>query len=417
MISSPTSHQEPMHDNFMLDARVFINVSGMPYETRLRTLAKFPETLLGSPRKRNLYYVQGLGEYFFNRNRSAFEAILFFYQSNGRLQRPADVPMSVFKQEVEFFELGEEVVKDMLEKEGYIEEKVKKLPSNDIQRKVWECFEYPYTSLAAKILAIFSMSMVIISVMITVIESLPSIEEDRIHYADKKLKNPWFIIELAFNIWFTFEYMVRLLSSPNKSKFVKSLLNIVDLAAVAPFFIMLTLDSSQTGPVAVVRVLRVVRVFRMFKLSRYSKSLNVIGYCVVESLHELGLLIVCLFIMVTVSSSLLFYIEVGEANSYFTSIPATFWFSIQTVTTIGYGDMIPVTALGKFTTAISAVFGAITLALPVLSFVSNFNSLYYKNVKENINEESTKTTVNCDNNNSTRSLDETETTQMILSPT
>ena len=393
-----------LEGNFVLDNRIVINVSGMVYETKLRTLANFPETLLGCPQKRQMYYVQGLDEYFFNRNRSAFEAILFFYQSNGRLHRPADVPMSIFKQEVEFFQLGEDVVKNMLVREGYIEESRMELPFNEFQRKIWECFEYPYTSQLAKLLAIFSMFMVITSVILTITESIPSTGAKTEH------EHTWFIVELIFNIWFTTEYLVRFLTSPNKITFVLSLLNIVDLMAIAPFILTVLFGNSQSSSVAVVRVLRVMRIFRMFKLSRYSKSLNVIGYCVVESLHELGLLVLCLFIMVVVSSSLLYYIEVGNANSYFKSIPETFWFTIQTVTTIGYGDMIPVTGFGKLIAAFSAVFGALTLALPVLSFVSNFNSLYYKNLKENVYGEDGEI-ASCQNNISTN--DSTVETQLL----
>ena len=88
--------------------RIIINVSGLRFETFEETLCQFPETLLGSSAKRDFYYDIENNEYFFDRNRSSFEAILFFYQSKGKLVRPSGVPFYVFSEEVKFFELGKE---------------------------------------------------------------------------------------------------------------------------------------------------------------------------------------------------------------------------------------------------------------------------------------------------------------------
>lgn len=376
------------------DDRVVINVSGMIFETRQETLSRFPQTLLGSEEKRNKFYVPETHEYFFNRNRPAFEAILYYYQSRGRLKRPADVPMSIFKQEIEFFELGDDVLSDIRLKEGYItlNDGSKECPENKLQRIVWELFDQPDTSTAASCLAIFSVTVIVLAITVSIVETIPSIKSNELNNnetnstvtedASTDTHNTWFLLELSFNAWFTIEYLVRLLTSPNKFHFFTSLLNFIDLAAIAPFYIMLLLNKSETNSVAVLRILRVVRVFRIFKLSRYSKSLQIIGYCVLESVRELGLLILCLFFTVIISASLLYYIELGSSETHFISVPATFWFSLQTITTIGYGDMVPHSPFAKLMSAACAIFGALTLALPVLTFVSNFNTLYYKNIME-----------------------------------
>ncbi|XP_031554873.1 potassium voltage-gated channel subfamily A member 2-like [Actinia tenebrosa] len=384
----------------LFDDRIVINVSGMIFETREETLARFPNSLLGSLGKRNTYYIPESNEYFFNRNRMAFEAILYFYQSHGRLRRPSEVPMRIFKQEIEFFELGEDILHDMLINEGYIEESKPSLPTNSLQRKLWELFEHPDSSLIATILVLFSIFMIVAAVLTSIIESsvkkgylMQTSEAENPNDAsmgDRTIRmtmDPWFLLEVIFNSWFTLEFLIRLFASPDKCQFLTGLLNIVDLVAVLPFYISIALDSSKSNSVTVLRVLRIIRVFRMFKLSRYSRSLQVIGYCVRESIRELGLLVLCLFLSVVVTSSLLYYAEVGHKGTSFTSVPETFWFSIQTITTIGYGDMVPKTALGKLLSAICALFGAITLALPVLTFVSNFNKLYYKNMKDNFSIE------------------------------
>ena len=373
------------------DDRVVINVSGMIFETRETTLSRFPETLLGNEEKRSKFYVPEFHEYFFNRNRSAFEAILYYYQSSGRLKRPDEVPMCIFKEEVEFFELGDEILSDIRLKEGYLsmDEDHKEHPENKLQRKIWELFDQPDTSTAASCLAVFSVAVIVLAITISIAETVPSIKEEKDYTNSTNnaaeavwTDDTWFLLELSFNAWFTIEYLVRLFTSPNKYHFFASLLNFIDLIAIAPFYITLLLDKSESNSVAALRILRVVRVFRIFKLSRYSKSLQIIGYCVLESFRELGLLILCLFLSVVVTSSLLYYIETGSPDTHFISVPATFWFSLQTITTIGYGDMVPHTPLAKLMSAACAIFGALTLALPVLTFVSNFNTLYYKNIME-----------------------------------
>ncbi|KAK3699371.1 hypothetical protein QZH41_006549 [Actinostola sp. cb2023] len=374
----------------IFDDRIVINVSGKIFETREETLARFPDSLLGNHGKRRIYYSPEHNEYFFNRNRMAFEAILFYYQSDGKLRRPIEVPIKIFKEEIEFFELGQEILHAMLIGEGYIEETIPVLPTNTYQRKMWQLFEHPDSSIVASIIVIFSIFMILAAVLTSIAES--SVKQDYLVQSTIKgngqpprtTSDPWYLLEIIFNTWFTLEFLIRFIASPDKCHFLMSLLNVVDLVAILPFYITLALDSSKKNSVAVLRVLRIIRVFRMFKLSRYSRSLQVIAYCVRESISELGLLILCLFLTVVVSSSLLYYAELGQASTYFTSVPATFWFSLQTITTIGYGDMIPITPLGKLLAATCAIFGAITLALPVLTFVSNFNKLYYRNMEDSI---------------------------------
>jgi len=375
----------------IFDDRIVINVSGQIFETREETLARYPNSLLGSQCKRHNYYSPEFNEYFFNRNRTAFEAILYYYQSHGKLRRPSEVPIKVFKQEIEFFELGDEILHAMLISEGYIEESKPVLPANAYQRKIWKLFEHPDSSIFASMIVIFSIFMIVTAVLTSIVEScvkrdyaVQSNDNNLSQDSTRSLQDPWFILEIVFNTWFTIEFVVRFVASPRKCHFLTSLLNVVDLVAVLPFYITLALDSSKTNSVTVLRVLRIIRVFRMFKLSRYSRTLQVIGYCVKESIRELGLLVLCLFFSVVVSSSLLYYAELGQAKTYFTSVPETFWFSIQTITTIGYGDVVPITPLGKLLSAICAIFGAITLALPVLTFVSNFNKLYYRNMEDSI---------------------------------
>lgn len=369
--------------------RIVINVSGLKFETHKETLEQYPDTLLGNHAKRLRYYDDGRREYFFDRNRPAFDAILFYYQSSGKLLRPPNVPMDVFADEIRFYELGDEVLQRVERDEGYIEEAEPILPQNELQRKIWQLFEYPDTSIGARIVAVFSVFVITVSIVTFCIETLPNFRYTdkvittgnttrtiRVEIQDDK-KMPWFAIESGCIVWFTFEYVMRFLSAPEKCKFVRSFLNLIDVIAILPFYITLPMESSSVGSLGVLRVIRLVRVFRIFKLSRHSRGLQILGHTLRASLRELGLLIFFLLIGVILFSSAVYYAEGGEKET-FHSIPDAFWWAVVTMTTVGYGDMKPVTVWGKIVGSLCAISGVLTIALPVPVIVSNFNYFYHR---------------------------------------
>lgn len=368
--------------------RFVINVSGLKFETHVQTLEQYPETLLGNANKRSKYYDSTRSEYFFDRNRPAFDAILFYYQSGGKLLRPANVPMDVFADEIRFYELGEDILHKVEQEEGYIEEEKPILPENKLQRKIWELFEFPDTSLGARVVAIFSVVVITLSIVTFCVETLPQFrpkEED-----GTKRRQPWFTLETACIIWFTFEYLMRLISSPQKLVFVRSFLNLIDIVAILPYYITLPMQDTKASSFGVLRVIRLVRVFRIFKLSRHSRGLQILGHTLRASLRELGLLIFFLLIGVILFSSAVYYAEGGEDDSNFKSIPDAFWWAVVTMTTVGYGDMRPITVWGKIVGSLCAISGVLTIALPVPVIVSNFNYFYHRENEQRAAEQSKK---------------------------
>ncbi|XP_013803256.2 potassium voltage-gated channel subfamily A member 5-like [Apteryx mantelli] len=397
--------------------RVLINISGLRFETQLGTLNQFPDTLLGDPDKRMHYFDPLRNEYFFDRNRPSFDGILYFYQSRGKLRRPVNVSIDVFADEIRFYQLGEEALERFREDEGFIKEEEKPLPRNKFQRQVWLIFEYPESSGSARAIAIVSVLVILISIITFCLETLPEFRDEREMpvplppqtrglngtagdslpmQPPSSLSDPFFIIETTCVIWFTFELLVRFFACPSKPEFSRNIMNIIDIVAIIPYFITLGTElaheqqqpetSSSNGgggqqqamSLAILRVIRLVRVFRIFKLSRHSKGLQILGQTLKASMRELGLLIFFLFIGVILFSSTVYFAESDDPESHFSSIPDAFWWAVVTMTTVGYGDMRPVTVGGKIVGSLCAIAGVLTIALPVPVIVSNFNYFYHR---------------------------------------
>ncbi|KAM4613454.1 potassium voltage-gated channel subfamily A member 10-like [Polymixia lowei] len=406
-------NEETFEKQFMeeKDEKVVINISGLIFETQLSTLNQFPETLLGHPMKRISYFDPMRNEYFFDRNRPSFDGILYYYQSGGRLRRPANVPLDVFANEIVFFELGHDAMEQFREDEGFIKEPEVLLPTNELHRQFWLLFEYPESSSAARSVALVSVFVIVISIFIFCLETLPEFREDHdfptsvtqlmngtqgSNPAAKDviayITDPFFIVETICIIWFCFELGVRFVVCPSKSEFFNNIMNIIDIVSIIPYFVTLgtelattpdeDLNSSQNMSLAILRIIRLVRVFRIFKLSRHSKGLQILGQTLKASMRELGLLIFFLFIGVILFSSAIYFAEVDEPQTQFVSIPEGFWWAVVTMTTVGYGDMCPITMGGKMVGTLCAIAGVLTIALPVPVIVSNFNYFYHRETEQ-----------------------------------
>ncbi|KAF7492549.1 Potassium voltage-gated channel protein Shaker [Sarcoptes scabiei] len=418
------SRFEPLVHRHDLCERITINISGLVFETQLRTLQQFPNTLLGDPAKRIRYYDPHTNEYFFDRNRQVFDAILYYYQSGGRLRRPVNVPLDIFAEEVKFFELGEAAFNKFREDEGFVKEKEKPLPKNEFKRKIWLLFEYPESSQWARIVAIISVVIIVVSILIFCLETLPKFKHYKIFNTPSNMTKiiedevpsytePFFIIETICIIWFSIEILIRFFACPSKITFLKDIMNAIDFFAIVPYFVTLATmiaekpedddlqqfqmlqgnsdSKSQSSSLAILRVIRLVRVFRIFKLSRHSKGLQILGMTLKASMKELALLIFFLLIGVVLFSSAVYYAEADSERSNFKSIPDAFWWAVVTMTTVGYGDMRPVGVWGKFVGSLCAIAGVLTIALPVPVIVSNFNYFYHR---ENDQEDLQSTNIN-----------------------
>lgn len=385
--------------------RIVINVSGMRYETYEETLSNYPETLLGCPVRRKDYFNPTTNEYIFFRDKHSFNAILFYYQSRGILSKPDDVSEAVFSKELEFYGIIPPWVEADPEENKNEEMADISLPSSGLKRTLWLWFEYPRSSNVARGLALWSVFVIVVSTIAFCIETLPSLKikkqftttikhmtsnnvsresisfqgnvTERFHQTvQSDVVDHWFIIEATSVTWFTIEYVVRLYSAPSFIKFVRSPMGILDIVAIMPFYFTLsiTLNPVQVQSFSVLLALRLFRVLRIFKLSRYSTALGLLVKTLYSSSEQLKSLCFCFMVGVILFSSAVFYAE-DDVTTY-PSIPHAFWWTIITMTSVGYGDVVPATIAGRLVGSFCAMCGLILFCLPTPVLVSNFIKYY-----------------------------------------
>ncbi|XP_077373801.1 A-type voltage-gated potassium channel KCND2 isoform X4 [Festucalex cinctus] len=376
------------------DALIILNVSGSRFQTWRSTLERYPDTLLGSTEK-DFFFHEESREYFFDRDPDIFRHILNFYRT-GKLHYPRQECISAYDEELAFFGIIPEIIGDCCYEEykDRRRENAERLqddeemdsggdaaPVNLTAREyLWRAFENPHTSTLALVFYYVTGFFIAISVMANVVETVPCgalpNRAKEVSCGDRYAL-AFFCLDTACVMIFTVEYLLRLVAAPSRYKFMKSVMSVIDVVAIMPYYIGLVMSDNDQVSGAFV-TLRVFRVFRIFKFSRHSAGLRILGYTLKSCASELGFLLFSLTMAIIIFATVMFYAEKGSAASKFTSIPAAFWYTIVTMTTLGYGDMVPKTIVGKVFGSICSLSGVLVIALPVPVIVSNFSRIYHQ---------------------------------------
>ncbi|CAD5216826.1 unnamed protein product [Bursaphelenchus xylophilus] len=393
---------------------ICLNIGGQSFRCKAVTLkAKCPDARLGlfvgQSHENRLRLCDGFftatNEYFFERSGKLFESIYTFYVTS-ELHRPSDICESEFLGELHYWRVPESKVAPCCwPKYDPIEDSIddllahKRSPDETMRQRLDRFCEGDGT-LASTLFTFLSICFVLISVLGLVLGSIEDFQNPFEKTANgtflftgnvSKANTPpniiwephsaFTIVETTCIIWFSIEYFLRLAVAPNRLTFMCGILNVVDLIAILPFYMELFLKtcgydvdslSDIKGAFLVVRIMRVLRVVRILKLSRYSTGMKTFALTLRSSARQLGMMGMVLFTGVIFFSTLLYFVEKDEPGSPFTSIPSAFWWAIVTMSTVGYGDQIPKTILGKTIASGAILSGVLVLALPITIIVDNF---------------------------------------------
>ncbi|VDN60785.1 unnamed protein product [Dracunculus medinensis] len=399
-----------------------LNIGGTPYLLLIQALLKaessgFLSKFVQLSHKARLKvadaYISNEDSYFFQRSASAFDAV-FQYYATGVIHRPPEICPAAFLAELEFWRISYKYVgsccADIVPREKSEEKEEEKVDNKafdnlifgQIRRRMWTFLENPGSSVQAKSFELSSTLFVAISVMglsfgtvpdfQVVTQYLPSHNETVIFpngtvkmvekIEEIRVEHPAFVFTERICIaFFTVEYCLRLFAAPRKFRFALKPLNLVDLMAIVPFYLELLLtffgvDDKKLRDLRwaflVVRILRVLRVIRIIKLGRFSSGLQTFAMTLQRSQKQLQMMTIVLLTGVVFFSTMIYFLEKDEDGTPFTSIPAAYWWCIVTMTTVGYGDAVPATTMGKIIASAAIMCGVLVLALPITIIVDNF---------------------------------------------
>jgi voltage-gated potassium channel len=225
-----------------------------------------------------------------------------------------------------------------------------------------------------KIINVFIIVLIILNVIVVILETVISIND--------QFRNFFYYFDIVSVTIFTIEYILRVWSSNHEEKYKHSVWGrlkymispgaIIDLIAIIPFFLLLFFGLGID--IREIRILRLFRVLRLFRLTAYMKSAQMITNVFKKRINELALSLVLVIFLIIIASCAIYFAEhLHPVNKYkFTSIPATIWWSVVTLTTTGYGDMYPMTYLGKAMAMVIMLTGVAFFALPAGIITAGF---------------------------------------------
>jgi voltage-gated potassium channel len=227
---------------------------------------------------------------------------------------------------------------------------------------------------------VFIMVLILLNVAAVILETVPEVHHD--------FEQVFIYFEYFSVLVFTIEYIGRVWTCTyydkyrhpfwGRIRFIFSFYALIDLLAILPFYLPLFL--SMDG--RVLRVLRLFRIIRIFKMGRYSTAFNMIVKVITRRKEELLITLTIVLVMLIIASSLMYYVEHEVQPEAFSSIPATMWWGVATLTTVGYGDVYPVTGLGRLLGAFIAILGVGIFALPAGIIASGFEYEVRKRLEE-----------------------------------
>ncbi|MGK9367492.1 ion transporter [Melioribacter sp. Ez-97] len=220
-----------------------------------------------------------------------------------------------------------------------------------MRKKLYEVI-FESNTRAGKIFDIFLLWIIITSVFLVFLESIPELS-----LYHKKL---FYYAEWSVTVLFTIEYLLRIYVAPKPWKYIMSFGGLIDFLSIAPTYIDLLVPGYHY--LLVVRIFRLLRVFRVLKLARYIKESEILYAALKSSFHKISVFFIAVITIVITMGTIMYVAEGGENG--FESIPQSIYWAVVTVTTVGYGDIVPKTFAGKLIASLSMIIGYAIIAVP-----------------------------------------------------
>lgn len=203
--------------------------------------------------------------------------------------------------------------------------------------------------------------IILVSVLVVIIESIPKIQNEYFIF--------FYVVEWIFCILFTIEFVLRVWCSPKPLKYIFSFYGLIDLLSIFPTYMELFLPGSHYF--LIVRIFRLLRVFRILKLVRFNKEAQTLTRALRASSYKISVFIMTVISIVVILGTLMYVVE-GHDNG-FSSIPLSIYWAIVTVTTVGFGDIVPQTTLGKIISSFAMILGYAIIAVPTGIFTAEMS--------------------------------------------
>jgi len=234
--------------------------------------------------------------------------------------------------------------------------------TNSFRQKIHEIiFEADTTS--GKLFDIILLTAILLSIVGVMLESVYEI--------DRKYHELIIAFEWGFTILFTIEYFFRIYAVNRPFKYIFSFMGIVDLLAIIPTYLIFILPAAHS--LSVIRAIRLIRIFRIFKLSRYLRGAHTMQIALRSSRPKIIVFLLSVILLVIILGTLMYVIESGARTNGFENIPNSIYWAIITLTTVGYGNIVPMTIFGKIVASFIMILGYGIIAVPTGIVTAEFS--------------------------------------------
>ncbi|XP_070206096.1 potassium voltage-gated channel protein Shaw-like [Littorina saxatilis] len=411
--------------------RVTLNVGGKIFMTTAASLQTLPNTRLGRLVKDSTKIQQPNMELFFDRNPKIMNSLLDFYRT-GELHLPKNICGFTVERELQFWEIPVEIIHECCYKcfhdhksNADITREIDTFLTNPYERKadmeklsswnkIWLIMERPNLCRASKMWSVVFFSVVFMSVLLCTLETsmtfrefhsrfydylayfniTQQVEQTQMTFMDEysaSLPYPWLRnVQEAILVFFVLEFTTRLVTCPQKRHFLQQAKNWFDLLLIVHNGLSILLERvllvgkvtysrSEFNALLFFYALSVLRVMRIFYLAKNFDTMKILLLSTRASLKVFVMLAVCVLSLATMFGASVWLAELVSETFSFSSVLSGMWYAIITMTTVGYGDVVPVSVTGKLIGALCALCGVVVMALPIAVIASKFTT-YHDNL-------------------------------------